>query len=556
MKGETLFTYNNISEALCQPEVVVDSPESMAALRPGRRVDASVLFGEQPGELAKQRLAAVDYASILAAALPSSEELDGGDPWRTPAGKSIDAMQHCGKRRIAARVRSADAAAPQFAHISGRYCKGPVCPICAARRAHNSQAKYLAALSYIQGERLSAHQKPFQAVYMVLSFENQSPRAVPAARLVFTQALKYFCDVTQNKKYAVVVRDSIRTIESTLNTDVSPAGVLSPWFGTLNIHANILALVPESYFKKSYVKQADLANDWRDCIIRACRYYQKHGADFSGVWADLLFRHTPEYDKAPNGCFQPFDPARYLGPHGEAIVDIQRVRDKKNRKSMDITSGVVETVKYCLKSDDLEKLRSASAAAGLPDDLALQVLLGYCCLFYDLRRCTSRGLWRSALKALCLSSDSEDVGAEAIELDPHKAQVVGLFWASNTDAAGYILGGQYLGPDAVFVLSAYLTGDVLALLHGLNSPDDLLFRSAALNLPDLSDVDISVKDFRKGYARNHPNRTGRKAAQRVQLSKTRLGTAADPMQDAAELPASASDADIFPDGVQESLFDD
>lgn len=554
MKGETLFRYDSISKAFCQPEVVVDSPESMAAVRPGRRVDASALFGEQPGELSKQRFAAAEYAAILAAALPSSDDLDGGDPWRTPAGKSIDAMAHCGKRRIAARVR-ADAAAPQFAHISGRYCKGPVCPICAARRAHNSQAKYLAALSYIQGERLASHQKPFQAVYMVLSFENQSPRAVPAARLVFTQALKYFCDVTQNKKYAVVVRDSIRTIESTLNTDVSPSGVLSPWFGTLNIHANILALVPESYFKKSYVKQSELAEDWRNCIIRACRYYQTHKADVSGVWVDLLFCHTPEYDKAPNGCFQPFDPARYLGPNGEAIVHIERVRDKKNRKSMDITAGVVETVKYCLKSDDLEKLRSASAAAGLPDDLALQVLLGYCCLFYDLRRCTSRGLWRSALKALCLSSDSEDVGAESLELDPHKAQVIGLFWASNVDAAGYILGGQYLGPDAVAVLSAYLTGDVLALLRGLHSPDDLALRAAALNLPDLSDVEISVKDFRKGYARNHPNRTGRKAALRVELSKQRLAAADDPMAEAVELPASADDADIFPDIVQTSLFD-
>lgn len=555
MKGETLFDYNSISGALCQPEVVVDSPESMAALRPGRRVDASALFGEQPGELSKQRLAAAEYASILAAALPSSDDLDGGDPRRTPAGKSVDAMAHCGKRRIAARVR-ADAAAPQFAHISGRYCKGPVCPICAARRAHNSQAKYLAALSYIQGERLTAHQKPFQAVYMVLSFENQSPRAVPAARLVFAQALKYFCDVTQNKKYAVVVRDSIRTIESTLNTDVLPSGVLSPWFGTLNIHANILALVPQSYFtSRNYVKQSELAEDWRNCIIRACRYYQTHEADVSGVWVDLLFRHTPEYDKAPNGCFQPFDPARYLGPTGEAIVHIERVRDKKNRKSMDITAGVIETVKYCLKSDDLEKLRSASAAAGLPDDLALQVLLGYCCLFYDLRRCTSRGLWRSALKALCLSSDSEEVGAESLELDPHKAQVIGLFWASNADAAGYILGGQYLGPDAVAVLSAYLTGDVLALLRGLHSPDDLALRAAALNLPDLSDVDISVKDFRRGYALNHPNRTGRKAARRVELSKQRLAAADDPMSEAVELPASVDDADIFPDAVQTSLFD-
>lgn len=554
MKGETLFDYNSISDALCQPEIVVDSPESMAAVPAGRRVDASALFGEEPGELSKQRLAAAEYAAILAASLPSSDELDGGDPWRTPAGKSIDAMSHCGKRRIAARVR-ADANAPQFAHISGRYCKGPVCPICAARRAHNSQAKYLAALSYIQGERLSAHQKPFQAVYMVLSFENQSPRAVPFARLVLAQALNYFCDVTHNKKYAVVVRDSIRTIESTLNTDVSPSGVLSPWFGTLNIHANILALVPESYFKKSYVKQSELAEDWRNCIIRACRYYQTHKADVSGVWTDLLFRHTPEYDKAPNGCFQPFDPARYLGPSGEAIVHIERVRDRKNRKSMDITAGVVETVKYCLKSDDLQKLRSASASAGLPDDLALQVLLGYCCLFYDLRRCTSRGLWRSAFKALCLASDSEDVGAESLELDPQKAQVIGLFWASNSDAAGYILGGQYLGPDAVAVLSAYLTGNVLALLRGLSSPDELVSRSAALNLPDLSDVEISVMDFRKGYARNHPNRTGRKSAQRVELSKQRLAVLDDPMSEAAELPFTSDDADIFPDGVQTSLFD-
>src|SRR5699024_9911039 len=130
-------------------------------------------------------------------------------------------------------------------------------------------------------------------------------------------------------------------------------------------------------------------------------------------------KHTPDYDTAPNGCFESFDPARYLGPNGEIDVHIERVKDKKTRKSMDISAGIIETVKYCLKSDDLEKMSKSLQAAGYTsiaaDDLERQVLLGYCCLFYDLRRCTCRGLWRKAFKALKMAADFEDVGVEMLE---------------------------------------------------------------------------------------------------------------------------------------------
>lgn len=562
MSNLTAHPYYNNLPSLSQPPVELATTADFVGLLPGTHVDASSLFGDAPDALTSQRLAARHYADVLASALPSVQELDGGSPWSTPAGRSIEAMSKCGARRIAARVKAPSAAdGAQYAHISGRYCKGPVCPICAARRAHNSTAKYLAALSWLQGERLAAHQKPLQAVYIVLSFRNQSPRAVPAARLVLAKALEYFCDVTKNKRFAVLVKDSIRTVESTLNTDVSKTGALSPWFGTLNIHANLLCLVSASYFtSRDYVKQEELVDDWRDCVVRACQYWQTHTPDIASVWVDMLYKHTPDYDTAPNGCFESFDPARYLGPNGEIDVHIERVKDKKTRKSMDISAGIIETVKYCLKSDDLEKMSKSLQAAGYTsiaaDDLERQVLLGYCCLFYDLRRCTCRGLWRKAFKALKMAADSEDVGVEMLELDPDKAHIFGLGFAQQADACGYVLLQQYFGADAVAALSAYVSGNLRAMSAAAAAAGrSLAGQAAALDVPSSDLSNMSVDDLRKAYAAHHPHRTGRKTSLRTEISKGLPGPADDPMVDAVELPPRPDDVDLFP-GVQLSFSDD
>lgn len=543
-----------MADAKMQPPVLsVSTPAELQALPVGALVDDSALYGKSDESFAAMREAALHYADVLKDVVPTYDMLDGGEPWLAVPGKAVDGLRSCGNRRISARL-AADVtqSGAQYAPISGRYCRVPVCPISNARHAHKMSAKAFGALSYIQGERIECGLKPLQAVYIVLTVRNQSPRAMPAARLVLSKAMEYFADPAHNKRMSHLVENSIRTYECTLNTDYanpnkrgkrSKHEPLSPWFGTIHPHVNLLCLVPESYFHRGYITQAEIAADWKDCIVKACEYWRTHPPKVSAVWADYLFANTPEYDTAPNGAFDSFDPARYLGPNGEVIVSVQRVRDLKKcatAKGMDIGAGITEVVKYSLKSVDSIQLEERMAKVSSPAaarNLLLQVLLAYCAFFYDLRRVTFRGLWRKAMHAVGLNADNDDVSAEMLDMSAETAHVFGVGW--NRAAKAYGLLGQYSGSQAVALLNMYLSGAANFDAFSSDSVPPVPFPRSA--------PDVSVGEFRRAYARNHPHRVGRKYSRKftVELSTGRPGPADNPMADAVELLHAPPDEDIW-----------
>ena len=167
--------------------------------------------------------------------------------------KSLAAIDDCGANLLFL----ADAEKEKHRLKSGFFCKNRWCPYCAWRKARKDSMK----LSVIM--RCMVEKYKYQFLFATFTTPNVTGDKLEDeinlfnksySKLIRRKKLRGWGEKRSGELYSGVIKGYVKKIEVTYNEKED----------TYNPHMHVIFAVKNSYFKKSYIKQADWLDLWRE----------------------------------------------------------------------------------------------------------------------------------------------------------------------------------------------------------------------------------------------------------------------------------------------------
>lgn len=213
------------------------------------------------------------------------------------------------------------------------FCKVRLCPMCNWRRSmkiayHNKKIV----------ETVNEREK-VQWLFLTLTVRNTDAVSLPET---ISGMFQGFNRLTKYKAVQKVLKGYFRALEVTKNRDATSLA-----FGTYHPHFHVLLCVPNSYFKKQYIKQSEWVAHWRKAM---------------------------KLDYDPIVHIQKVKPKKELG-------DMEKLEDEV-KKSIQEQNAIFEVSKYPVKDTDIisgkaDQSENVETVSVLDKALAHKRLIGY-----------------------------------------------------------------------------------------------------------------------------------------------------------------------------------
>lgn len=138
----------------------------------------------------------------------------------------------------------------------GNFCRCyKFCPVCSWHYSVKTSADFLGRLMRMQRERKAEGLKPFRLVFLTLTVRNCQ---LDELRETLRAMSKAWDRLVKTKRFQQAIQGGwFRGVEYL--GDETAAGMAHP-------HFHVLLIVTDSYFKKTYIKQSDWTDMWRDAL--------------------------------------------------------------------------------------------------------------------------------------------------------------------------------------------------------------------------------------------------------------------------------------------------